>query len=228
MVPAEVVELDARPARCCFHDGSLAFCVAAVVCRVVTSWWLAAGLAGRQRGEHTGLGEVLHENPREEACDDCAGDDGARYVDDCLDRFHVGVVDEDFVNTHEQAAECTGEDGDGCVPAAVAEDCEGDFSADALEEACDQDFAAPRAAGEEYGDERCDDFAEERGTGLADEQAAEGTAEQPCAGDDGAEFGCCYECGFGGGADCDVPDPEDDGAGYCDDCGDNDFVDSPA
>ena len=25
VVPAEVVELDARPARCCFHDGSLAF-----------------------------------------------------------------------------------------------------------------------------------------------------------------------------------------------------------
>ena len=48
---------------------------------VASCWWLAAGLAGCQRGEHTGLGEVLHENPRQEACDNCAGDDGARYVD---------------------------------------------------------------------------------------------------------------------------------------------------
>ena len=139
-----------------------------------------------------------------------------------------GVVDEDFVTAHEQAAERAGEDGDGCVPAAVAEDCEGDFSADALEEACEQDFTAPCAAGEEHGDECCDDFAEECCTGFADKQAAEGAAKQPRAADDGSEFGCCYECGFGCGANCDVPDPEDDGAGDGNDCGNNDFANSPA
>ncbi len=42
------------------------------------------------------------------------------------------------------------------------------------------------------------------GTGLADEQAA-GTAEQRHeAGDDGAEFGCCYECSFAVGPFVDV------------------------
>ena len=35
--------------------------------------------------------------------------------------------------------------------------------------------------------------------GFADKQAAEGAAKQPRAADDGSEFGCCYECGFGCG-----------------------------
>ena len=65
-----------------------------------------------------------------------------------------------------------------CVPAAVAEDCEGNFCADALDEACEQDFAAHAPPVKSHGDECCDDFAEECRTGFADEQAAEGAAEQ--------------------------------------------------
>ena len=37
VVPAEVVELDAAPARCCFHDGSLAF-VRLLLCAEWVTW----------------------------------------------------------------------------------------------------------------------------------------------------------------------------------------------
>ncbi len=62
-------------------------------------------------------------------------------------------------------------------PAAVAEDREGDFSAEALKRPAIV-LAAHAPPVKSTENECCDDFAEERGTGLADEQA-EGNAEQP-------------------------------------------------
>ncbi len=78
-----------------------------------------------------------------------APDDGARY-DDCLDRFHVGVVDEDFVTLHEQGTfertrrrllRMRPSDG-GKIAKAISANAHS-FG--------NQDFTTPRAAGEEHG-----------------------------------------------------------------------------
>ena len=87
---------------------------------------------------------------------------------------------------------------------------------------------APGASGEEYGDDGGNDFAVERGAGLADKVPAEHTGEQPHTGNDGSVFGNRCEERFSGGVYGNIPDPEDYRAGGGDHRDDDDFIDPPA